>query len=187
MKSTRFSINGAAKIFSALLILLLSFGIMSCKTDDSDDDPIPENLVRLEADDSLIAEWSTGYSTVSITKDSFTDDPTYSMNDIYVLKIDSTSGILFGKYTKVYDWANGVTEDPKDESYLDYWGTWYPVNNKLIGKWYAVAYKNLSASTLSYSGAFKADGIKAADSIKQAVKEFSIDKGYFATYTELTK
>ena len=147
-------------------------------------------VLPIENDDPVLGTWTETYGSYEITQTSFVNE-SYEGNSLFVLKTSDTAGTIFIKYTKVYDWNNGVTEDPHDDSYLHYsdgsWEFWYPLNEELIGKWYAISYKNLTSSSISISGAFKADGIKAADTLDEAVREFTIANGYFGSYSECTK
>ena len=83
-----------------------------------------------------------------------------------------------------------VEEDPNDDTYLNYLDLdmyWYPLDKENLGKWYAISYKNLSPTSISISGALKASGKKSTETLEEAIKEFTIENGYFAVYSECTK
>lgn len=144
-------------------------------------------VLPVDSNDAVLGTWTANENeSYGITQAGFVNEA-YEGNSLVVLKTSDTAGTIFIKYTKVYDWDNGVTEDPHDDTYLNSWGKWYPLNEELIGKWYAISYKNLTSSSISISGAFKADGIKAADTLDEAVREFTIANGYFGSYSECTK
>lgn len=187
MKSVRFILNRAALIGTAALLFVSSIYFTSCKQDEDSSTDNSINAEKLAAGDPLIRDWSTGYSTVSIDEDYFADGDTYTIENLYVQKFDDESGIIYGQYTYVLDWEKGVSEEPAEGDYYESWGKWFPLNESLIGKWYAVAYKNLSSSELSYSGALNAAGSKAEPTLAKAIKEFTIEKGYFSTYSDCTK
>ena len=186
MKSVRFIFNQAALIGTAALLFVSSIYFTSCKQDEDSSTNNSINAEKIAADDPLIGYWTTGYSTVSIDKDYFVDGDTYTIENLYVQKFDDESGIIYGQYTFVLDWEKEVSEEPAEGDYYESCGKWYPINESLIGKWYAVAYKNLSNNTISYSGAYKIDGSKAEPTLAKAIKEFTIEKGYFSTYTDCT-
>ena len=186
MKSVRFILNQAALIGTAAFLFVSSIYFTSCKQDEDSSTDNSINAEKLAADDPLIRVWSTGYSTISIAEDSLKDHETYKMKNLYVQKFDKTSGIIYGQYTYVLDWDKPENQKPEEGDYYESFGQWYPLNESLIGKWYAVAYKNLSNNTISYSGAYKAGGSKAEPTLAKAIKEFTIEKGYFSTYTDCT-
>lgn len=192
MKKSNFSL---VKLLFATAFVFGVFALTGCKTEP---DPIPEpsGPVALAENDGLIGTWTSSWGEVyTITKDSFKSVGTYEGNSLVVLKDSETAGTIIVKYSVVYDWNNPVTENPNDESYLFYpgnpdWGTddtWYPLNKALIGKWYAINYKDLTAASISISGAYKADGKSAVDTLEEAVSEFTIENGYFDQYSECTK
>jgi hypothetical protein len=51
------------------------------------------------------------------------------------------------------------------------------------GEFYAVHWKNFTGSTISMSGAYKADGKGSMPTLEQAKAEFTVENGYYATYT----
>lgn len=73
---------------------------------------------------------------------------------------DNTSGIIYGKYT-----AN----------------TYSP---QLVGKYYAVSFKSLTAESVSIAGAYKQDGVSATDTLEEAKTTFTEANGYFSQYSD---
>lgn len=55
------------------------------------------------------------------------------------------------------------------------------------GAFSAVAYKNLTDSSCSFSNAYKQDGKTSEASLKDAKKEFTVENGYFSYYSECAK
>lgn len=171
--------------------LVASFVMLSgCKpAPDETKTPGVEGLVFIGSDDKLVATWAASDSEkYIITSDTFESVDTYKGNNLCVKKDTDTSGTIFVKYTVIPDWSKGQNEEPTDKTgWMNTWGKWYPSNTELVGKWYAISYKNLTESSISLAGAFKATGKKGTDTLKEAVEEFTIDNGYFGDYSECTK
>jgi hypothetical protein len=189
-------------LFSAVaMACILVLSVTGCK------DPEPEKnteteycyyyVLPLEENDALLGTWEGSYEgeAYKITKDTF-NGGSYAGSDIYALKETQTSGRLFFKYTAVYDWNNPLYEKPKDYSedkyyYSSYtyneteYKTWYSLDTEQIGKWYCVSYKNLTDTSISLSGAYGKE--KSFNTLKDAVANFTVDDGYFSTYSECTK
>lgn len=72
------------------------------------------------------------------------------------------SGIIYGKYTE---------------------NTYSP---SVVGKYYAVSFKDLTDTSISISGAYK-DGKMSADTLVEAITEFTINNGYYGTYSSCKK
>lgn len=93
------------------------------------------------------------------------DGITFTSANSYVVKVEriiyssDTAGIIYGKYTE-----NSYTPS-------------------LVGKYYAVSFKDLTDSGVSISGAYKESGKTGTDTLGQAIKEFTIDNEYFGIYS----
>lgn len=93
------------------------------------------------------------------------DGITFTSANSYVVKVEriiyssDTAGIIYGKYTE-----NSYTPS-------------------LVGKYYAVSFKDLTDSGISISGAYKKSGKTGTDTLGQAIKEFTIDNEYFGIYS----
>lgn len=92
-------------------------------------------------------------------------------------------GYVISKTTITYDdggygfgWS-GTIEEIAD-SYIYY---------SKDGAFSAVAYKNLTDSSCSFSNAYKQDGKTSEASLKDAKKEFTVENGYFSYYSECAK
>ena len=96
------------------------------------------------------------------------DGITFTSSGSYKMKVKSiswssdASGIIYGKYTE---------------------NTYSP---SVVGKYYAVSFKDLTDTSISISGAFKG-GKMAADSLVEAISEFTINNGYYGTYSSCKK
>lgn len=92
----------------------------------------------------------------------FTSINTYKMEVERIIWNSDASGIIYGKYTE---------------------NTYSP---SVVGKYYAVSFKDLTDTSISISGAYK-DGKMAADSLVEAITEFTINNGYYGTYSSCKK
>ena len=170
MKSTRFSFGSAAAFLGALLIVVsLSFSLASCKTDNDDDDPI-----------LLVGKWQDSSNFIyEISKNEFSNYgegfDSYAGNKlvISITSNDFSSGYIYIQYTRAADenW-NYTTDKTKAPD---------------IGKWYAISYKGLTASSIQISGAHKYDGKTSTETLEEAMAEFTIENGYFAMYSDCVK
>ena len=170
MKSTRFSFGSAAAFLGALLIVVsLSFSLASCKTDNDDDDPI-----------LLVGKWQDSSNFIyEISKNEFSNYgegfDSYAGNKlvISITSNDFSSGYIYIQYTRAADenW-NYTTDKTKAPD---------------IGKWYAISYKGLTASSIQISGAYKYDGKTSTETLEEAMAEFTIENGYFAMYSDCVK
>lgn len=90
------------------------------------------------------------------------DAGSYKMKVKSIIWSSDASGIIYGRYT----------ENTYDSS--------------VVGKYYAVSFKDLTDTSISISGAYK-DGKMAADSLVEAITEFTINNGYYGTYSSCKK
>lgn len=196
MKSTRFYFGRAALLICAVLFV---FGFAGCKVDD-DEPVLPERIEKLSSSDKLIGEWKETFETYKITQTTFTNlynnSETYSGDNLVVGRITNDSGYIYIKYTRAYEYS--ATEPTTDVntwtvSEYEYDGTkyksWYRYSATApdVGKWYAISYKNLTDSSIQLSGAYKSDGKSSTETLEEAIKEFTIENGYFARYSDCVK
>ncbi|MEI0699618.1 hypothetical protein R4K92_11905 [Brachyspira intermedia] len=73
-----------------------------------------------------------------------------------VWNADNTSGIIYGQYTKAPSYNEGA-----------------------INKFYAIAFQNLTETTIEIAGAYKSGGVSETDTLEQAKTTFTVDNGYF--------
>ncbi|WP_287048465.1 hypothetical protein [Treponema sp.] len=174
MKSTRFSFGSAATFLGTLLVVVsLSFSFASCKTDDNNDDSLTSGI-------ALIGKWKDSYdSTYEISQNEFSNYgegfDSYAGNKlvISITSNDFSSGYIYIQYTRAADenW-NYTTDKTKAPD---------------IGNWYAISYKSLTASSIKISGASKDGGETSTETLEEAMAEFTIENGYFSTYSECVK
>lgn len=92
----------------------------------------------------------------------FTSSGSYKMKVKSIIWSSDASGIIYGRYTE---------------------NTYSP---SVVGKYYAVSFKDLIDTSISICGAYK-DGKMAADSLVEAISEFTINNGYYGTYSSCKK
>lgn len=158
--------NNKFSRFLAVFITVVSLCTFGCKTQ-------PEEVFISD----LYGKWASSPNEVyEISKDYFKTYGTwgngYEGDSIIIItnENDNASGTIFLKYTVS---ANS------DWSYSD--------TAPDVGKWYAVSYKNLTKNSVSLSGAFKIGGKTSTKTFFEAIKEFTVENGYFASYSECTK
>ncbi len=180
MKSTRFAFGRALALLCTLLFV--SFSFMSCQT-ETDTEYVDNYIYVLPLDSSsaLIGDWissygekysitSTDYDNYSHYDSSYNYDAGnwylyYSTNNLYVYADSDTTGYIYCQFD--------------DEDYIGYGAT--------VNQWYAIRYKDLTSSSVSLSQAYKTTGIAGADSLEEAVTEFTVANGYFSSYSECAK
>ena len=176
MKSTRFSFGSAATFLGALLVVVsLSFSLASCKTAD-DDNPLPQGIEELSADSPLIGKWKDSYGSIyEISQTEFSNYgksyESYAGNNLVISKSTDNSGYIYIQYTRAADenW-NYTTDKTKAPD---------------VGKWYSISFKELTNSSIKLSGAY---GEKTStETLEEAITEFTIENGYFASYSDCTK
>ena len=176
MKSTRFSFGSAAAFLGALLIVVsLSFSLASCKTAD-DDNPLPQGIEELSADSPLIGKWKDSYGSIyEISQTEFSNYGenynSYAGKNLVISKSTDNSGYIYIQYTRAAEKNGNYTTDK--------------TKAPDVGKWYAISYKELTNSSIKLSGAY---GEKTStETLEEAITEFTIENGYFASYSDCTK
>lgn len=174
MKSTRFVFGRALAVLCALLFV--SFGFMSCQQEDETE------YVNYSLTGTWVNSYSGGTSVYKITSSTFDNSGTSSYNgttstyDSYAgnnlvvsyTNDEATSGYIYIKYTRAMNPDYSYSETAPD-----------------VGKWYAIAFKELTASSVSLSGAYGT--VSSTSTLEEAISTFTIDNGYFTTYSECVK
>lgn len=165
MKSTRFVFGRALAVLCALLFV--SFGFMSCQQEDETE----------YVNYSLTGTWQSSYGEIfKITSTSLSNGGSwgdaYAGNNLVVsyTNDEATSGYIYIKYTRAMNPDYSYSETAPD-----------------VGKWYAIAFKELTASSVSLSGAYNASGKSSTETLEDAISTFTIAKGYFNNYSECVK
>ena len=92
----------------------------------------------------------------------FTSSGSYKMKVKSIIWSSDASGIIYGRYTK----------NTNDSS--------------VVGTYYAVSFKDLTDTSILISGAYK-DGKMSADTLIEAITEFTINNGYYSFYSSCKK
>ena len=90
------------------------------------------------------------------------DAVSYKMKVKSIIWSSDASGIIYGRYITNSFYTN------------------------VVGKYYAVSFKDLTYSSVSISGAYK-DGKMSADTLIEAITEFTINNGYYSFYSSCKK
>lgn len=174
MKSTRFVFGRALAVLCALLFV--SFGFMSCQQEDETE------YVNYSLTGTWVNSYSGGTSVYKITSSTFDNSGTSSYNgttstyDSYAgnnlvvsyTNDEATSGYIYIKYTRAMNPDYSYSETAPD-----------------VGKWYAIAFKELTDSSVSLSGAYGT--VSSTSTLEEAISTFTIAKGYFNNYSECVK
>lgn len=163
MKSTRFVFGRALAVLCALLFV--SFGFMSCQQEDETE----------YVNYSLTGTWQSSYGEIfKITSTSLSNGGSwgdaYAGNNLVVSYTNDkeTSGYIYIKYTRAMNPDYSYSETAPD-----------------VGKWYAIAFKELTASSVSLSGAYGT--VSSTSTLEEAISTFTIANGYFTSYSECVK
>ena len=141
----------------SLLVVFLFIAIISCNKNPYNDNS------------RLLGTWISTYHETYIY-DGKTFTSAYDGKNSYVITVEriiyssDTAGIIYGKYTENSTYGDAV-----------------------VGKYYAVSFKDLTYSSVSISGAYKKDGKIATDSLVEAITEFTINNGYYSFYSSCKK
>lgn len=195
MKNTNFSC--CVKLWVAALVLVCGVAFTGCKPDVAPE-ILPDGVEKLSNDSALIGTWVASEYEQYIIKPTTFNGGSYTGNSLVVMKNTESSGMIFVKYEKAYDWNNPVYVNPNDSTYYyssyEYDGvtyeSWYPLDSTKIGKWYAISYTDLTANSIKISGALgsKTDHkIEATATLEKAIEEFTIENGYFSQYSTCAK
>lgn len=163
MKSTRFVFGRALAVLCALLFV--SFSFMSCQQEDETE----------YVNYSLTGTWQSSYGEIfKITSTSLSNGGSwgdaYAGNNLLVsyTNDEETSGYIYIKYTRAMNPDYSYSETAPD-----------------VGKWYAIAFKELTASSVSLSGAYGT--VSSTSTLEEAISTFTIANGYFTSYSECVK
>lgn len=140
----------------SLLVVFLFIAIISCNKNPYNDNS------------RLLGTWISTYNETYIY-DGKTFTSAYDGKNSYVITVEriiyssDTAGIIYGKYTENSTYGDAV-----------------------VGKYYAVSFKDLTDTSISISGAYK-DGKMSADTLVEAITEFTINNGYYSLYSSCKK
>ena len=182
MKNSFFSFGRKAKAILAAAVIVFSFGLMSCQQETDDDNSLSDFLIYnyLSSDERIYGTWTSSYGenfiiSGSTFSNAYNGSTTYAGDNVSISWTSATSGYIYFKYTRAAkaDWTYSSDSSEAPD----------------VGKWYAVAFKDLQIlkSTVSLSGAYKAGGATSTATLEEAKSEFTIENGYFARYSDCTR
>ena len=163
--------------FSAILLFLsLSIFLASCKPEPDPETLLPQGIEELSTDSPLIGKWQDSYNSIyDISQNEFSNYgdtyDSYAGNNLVISKTSENSGYIYIQYTKAYCAEHSTYDNDSPD----------------VGKWYAISYKSLTASSIKISGAYKKGGETSTETLEEAMAEFTIENGYFSTYSDCTK
>lgn len=91
------------------------------------------------------------------------DAGSYKMKVKSIIWSSGASGIIYGRYITNSFYTN------------------------VVGKYYAVSFKDLTDTSILISGAYKKDGKTGTDTLVEAITEFTINNGYYSFYSSCKK
>ena len=158
MKNLKFS-----RLFAAMMVVACLM-LVGCKFPEDPTTPKEVTIYSTWADNVETYNAYTGYDC-KITAD-YIETASYGKHNgpIYVAKTSETSGYIYYKFSQNitgYDAANNYA----------------PYTVECTGKWCAVAYKNLTATSVQMCDAYKTYDF--ADSLSKAVELYTVENGWF--------
>lgn len=200
MKNSIFSRFTKLSLAALLLLSLTAFtGCPNTATSDP-----TENTY------SIIGKWvdsgSWGNSYYQITNDYFKnygedgngkEYEGYEGDNVTIVKESSTSGYIYIIYTKAPETVYTEPEDADSWTHyaaytwdgVDYPESWFRYSTTApdVGKWYAIHYQNLTASSVDISGAagLGTGAVTSTETLAEAKAEFTVDNEitYFGKHT----
>ena len=170
MKSSRFNFGRALSLLCA--IFFVSFSFISCQQEEDTEIIYPRSVYDLQG--TWSATYANGYiETYILNLETNTFDAgtySYAGDTLVVRFIGTDYGYIYIKFTRSADENWNYTDSAPD-----------------VGKWYAVAFRKLKDTSVDLSGAYLATGVTSTDTLEEAISTFTIDNGYFASYSSLTK
>lgn len=170
MKNNNFS--RFTKLAVATLVLLCGVAFTGCKPD------VQYRDVYVTLEGTWVNAYTGGYESYTITNDTFKSGGDYGYgeyegyagNNLVVRTLDKTSGFIYIKYTRAMNPDYSYSEDAAD-----------------VGNWYAIMYSELTSSSVKFSGAYKADETTSTATLEEAIAEFTVENGYFASGSTCAK
>ena len=108
------------------------------------------------------------------------ENPTYKGETYIYDGITFTSSGSYKMKVKSISWSS----DASGIIYVRYTENTY--DSSVVGKYYAVSFKDLTDTSISICGAYK-DGKMSADTLVEAITEFTINNGYYSLYSSCKK
>jgi hypothetical protein len=163
-KNKEMTIMKKSLLFKILTLFTFMLVVVSCDTaaEENPDEQTP----------TYVGTWKNTYGeTYNITESTFICDSNgygFEAANLVIDKKDNKSGVFYMQITKNNSW----------------WS-----NSDPVGKWYAVAFKNMTDTTLSLSNACTAYPeceMDCQDSLEKAKAHFTVDE-YFTFFADFAK
>lgn len=150
-------------IKSLSLIIFILIVAISCGNNPTDYGKFHKNH------NLLLGTWTSTYNETFIYDgltftSAYSGSTTYKMEAEKIIWSSDYSGIIYGRYIENSCYGSSV-----------------------VGLYYAVSFKDLSRNKVSISGAFKEGGKTGGGTLEEAISEFTIENGYFSTYSVCEK
>lgn len=173
MKSTRYAFGRALALLCTFVFI--SFGFISCQTETEHETEL--DVYQISEDNALIGKWESSHGEIfAISSTSLSNSGSWGdcyAGDSLVVRYTNegqTAGYIYIKYTRAMNPDYTYSETAPD-----------------TGKWYAFSFKNLTSSSVSISGAYKQGGKTSAETLEDALVEFTVENCYFDFYSECAK
>ena len=170
MKNIKFSRLFAALMVAACLVFV------GCKPEPEDPGMfIPDGVRTLAETDAIVGTWVSTYGekfeiTPTEFKNSYGTSEGYKGNNVYYAEVTEDSGYIYFQYTKAY-----CAEHSDTANYI----YTYDEDAPDVGKWYAIYYSDLTASSVKISAA---GGEKSScETLKEVVETFTVANNYMST------
>lgn len=163
MKNTNFS--RCVKLWVAALVLVCGVAFTGCKP-GVDKPALPAGVKELSADSMLIGDWASnagdGYTITQTT-----------------MKYNDSWG---------YNWTGTIVGVSENCIYYKFSEVGEKLDSSIIGKYGATSYVKQSDAVLKFSDATEPDYSKGAEAtLEEAVKELTIENGYYSDYGTYNK
>lgn len=173
MKSTKFAFRRA--LFALAAFAVICFGFTGCQQEDDEDEQTGSVPVSISQAPALVGTWTSTYGEIfAITENSLSNGGSwgdcYAGNELKIIKLSDTAGYIYIKYTRAANPDFTYSETAPD-----------------VGKWYAIFYSDLSSNSVKLSGAYKASGKTSMPTLAEAILEFTVANGYFASSSICSK
>lgn len=163
-----FSFKKSRVVILSLVVVFIAAFVTSCK------EPEPA-LVSYNIQGNWVSSWGENYNITETTFDTGDTPLSYAGDNLVIEPLTYNSGYLYFKYTKAFC----KTHSDKSGDYV------YDTDSELVGKWYAVYYKDLTEISVQISGA--AGSVTSTETLEEAKKEFTVEKGYYAEFSECVR
>lgn len=162
-----FSFKKSHVVILSLVVVFIAAFVTSCK------EPEPA-LVSYNIQGNWVSSFGENYNITETTFDAGVWS--YAGDNLVIEPLTNNSGYLYFKYTKAF--CSAHSDFGKDIFTYD-------ADAADVGKWYAVYYKDLTETSVQISGAY--GKVTSTETLEEAKKEFTVEKGYYAEFSECVR